>query len=298
MSLLVHVAILMLLALLNWRLDDRSSEPVLAGDWSELRVPERLERSLLPRDATRADGGGSGDPVPMTLASSLSEPIVRLRDEWPLESQGPEPLSPAVDTLGESIAGRGFRHRGGTGRGDGLGNGDGSGNGNGLSFFDLPASGSKFVFVLDCSGSMTERREGGDCRLDLVKHELVASIAGLPEENQFFIIFFNTFSVGMEAKTLQRATLANKKRHLKWAVSRQGGGGTDPRLALAQAFDLQPDVVYLLTDGQFDTEVSGEVDRLNTSRVVVHTICLGDPRGEPGLKRIAQRHSGSYKFVP
>lgn len=293
-----HALILLVLAWGKGVFDARSYESNLSADWVEPEIREVIDQSPSMADFSPSNGGGEGGLVPVTVASAQAEPVVELRADESIVLIGTERFLPVGDGLVESIAGKGLRQRVGAGRGVGLGNGDGTGLGSGLSFFDIPSLGSKFVFVLDCSGSMTEKQANGDCRLDLVKRELVAAIAGLGEEAQFYIIFFNTFSVGMEAKTLQPATLANKKRFLKWAVGRQGGGGTDPLPALSQAFELRPDVVYLLTDGQFETEVPGEIDRLNQSRVAVHTICLGDLRGEPGLKRIAERHSGTYRFVP
>ena len=107
-----------------------------------------------------------------------------------------------------------------------------------------------------------------------------------------------SIAVPMPAEKLQPATLANKTRYLEWCAKIRGGGGTDPRAALKRALELGPDVIYFLTDGVFKDDVAGEVTKLNTRGVSIHTFCFGDAAGEALLKSIAQRNSGTYKFIP
>jgi hypothetical protein len=78
----------------------------------------------------------------------------------------------------------------------------------------------------------------------------------------------------------------------------KGGGGTDPRAALKKALELQPDVIYLLTDGVFNDDAVAEVTKQNTRGVSIHTFCFGDAAGEGLLKNIARENNGTYKFVP
>jgi hypothetical protein len=64
-----------------------------------------------------------------------------------------------------------------------------------------------------------------------------------------------------------------------------------------RALDLQPDVIYLLTDGDFAEDVAGILRSQNTRGVPIHTICIGNIAGERQLREIARQHNGSYKFV-
>src|SRR4029077_18740700 len=166
------------------------------------------------------------------------------------------------------------------GGGFGRGVGDGHRNGSGSQFFELEPAGTKCVYVIGGSGSMTEPHSEARTRLERVKIELGRSIGGLPDEMEFFVIFFNRLAVPMPAEKLQPATLANKTKYLDWCAKVRGGGGTDPRAALKRALELQPDVIYLLTDGVFDYDVAGEVTKLNTRGVSIHTFCFGDAAGE------------------
>lgn len=221
--------------------------------------------------------------------------LARARSSLPLHF---EDRLPSARDLGESALGTKFGKGLSLGGGIGNGVGDGVGNGSGSQFFELETAGTKFVYVLDGSGSMTEPHSEARTRLERVKIELIRSIGGLPEQMEFFVIFFNRFSVPMPAEKLQPASLANKRKYLEWCMKVKGGGGTDPRAALKQALDLQPDVIYLLTDGVFDDDAVAEVTRQNTRGVSIHTFCFGDAAGENLLKNIADKNNGTYKFVP
>jgi len=67
---------------------------------------------------------------------------------------------------------------------------------------------------------------------------------------------------------------------------------------LTQAFRLEPDTIFLLTDGEFDREIVGHIERLNRDKQVrIHTICFIYSNGEPMLKEIARDNGGTYKYV-
>jgi hypothetical protein len=75
-------------------------------------------------------------------------------------------------------------------------------------------------------------------------------------------------------------------------------GETDPSKALERAFACQPDLIYLLTDGEFDKAIVDLVRRLNVGgKVRVYTIgFLYNPKGDV-LRAIAEQNGGEYKFV-
>ncbi len=184
------------------------------------------------------------------------------------------------------------------GGGFGSGFGAGAGDGDGAEFFELRTAGTKFVYVLDGSGSMTEPHSEARSRLERVKIELLRSIGGLPAEMEFFVIFFNQNAIPMPAEKLQRATLENKRKYLEWCVKIKGGGSTDPRAAVKQALKLEPDVIYLLTDGVFSENIAGLLRRENTRGVAIHTFCFGDASSAAQLKDIASQNHGTYTFIP
>ena len=78
-------------------------------------------------------------------------------------------------------------------------------------------------------------------------------------------------------------------------------GGTDTRPAMRRAFALQPDVIYFLTDGEFNavlTDLLDILDKLNRKRRVrIFTIAYVSQEGAPALQRIAREHNGEYRFI-
>lgn len=78
-----------------------------------------------------------------------------------------------------------------------------------------------------------------------------------------------------------------------------------PLPALRQAFAQRPQVIYFLTDGEFNNfasydEVVAEIAKLNAEqKVLVHTILLmsDDIKAEAALRKIAAGNSGVFKQV-
>jgi hypothetical protein len=160
-------------------------------------------------------------------------------------------------------------------------------------FFGMPiASARRIVYVVDRSGSMTDA-------IDYVKSELKRSIRELGEGKEFHVIFYSSGPpVEMPTRRLVNATDRNKELAVRFIDSVVAQGQTDPSKALERAFDVKPELIYLLTDGEFDKAIVGLVKRLNAAgKVKVHTIGFLYRMGEKGLKQIADQNGGQYKFV-
>lgn len=177
---------------------------------------------------------------------------------------------------------------------DTLGAGEGGAGGGGASFFGLEASGNKFVFVVDRSGSM---RDG--FRLEAAKAELIRVVSGMDRTMKFFIIFYNTRFEKMPAEGLVGATEDNRKTYLDWVRRIGATGNTDPTDAMLEALSLKPDAIWLLSDGLFPVQAATVIRQKNPgARVQIHTIALHDDGGKDILAKIAEENRGHYKFVP
>ena len=169
----------------------------------------------------------------------------------------------------------------------------GFGGGSGI-FTGMTAAGS-FAYVVDASGSM----EGA--RMRLVLSELTRSIQGLKETQEFFVVFFSdkTFSM-MWPKVEKRLVPAdgiNRNRVLQWAYNVSPDGGTDPQGALKQALELEPDVVFFLTDGDIPDTTRRTVKRHRKGTTVVNTICVGSHAATELMKEIAINSGGQFVAV-
>ncbi len=181
------------------------------------------------------------------------------------------------------------------GGGHSLGGFEGLGTGGrGPGFFGAGGTdeASKIVYVVDRSGSMTDS-------IDFVKFELRRAISELPETKSFHIIFFSSGPpVEMPTRRLVDATENNKQNAFGFVDGVIPHGQTDPSVALERAFEVRPELIYLLTDGEFDRAIVDLVKRLNPGQqVTVHTIAFLYQTGEQVLKEIAEQNNGKYKFV-
>jgi hypothetical protein len=274
---------------------------IVAEAESALRIDLPVQQMVSMASAVGGRPGVPGPIAPGIETSGQSTARAIAASMLNANAAAPFDLEPRLPAKGDLVASAlGKKVGKGIALGGGLGNGVGNGQGNGSAsqFFELSTAGTKVVYVLDGSGSMTEPHSEARTRLERVKMELVRSIGGLPDEMEFFVIFFNRVAVPMPAEKLQPATLGNKRKYLEWCVKVRGGGGTDPGDALKKALELKPDVIYLLTDGVFKDDAVRDVTKLNTRGVSIHTFCFGDASGESVLKEIARKNGGTYKFIP
>jgi len=160
--------------------------------------------------------------------------------------------------------------------------------------------GNRYVFVIDCSGSM--KRDG---RLSMAKRELTTAIASMEPDKEFFVYYYNHDSIPMLGG-IKKATKESLRITEPWINGRPAIGDTNPRKALRDAFNkTQPDTVWLLTDGIFMQQpgmipVATLIRELNAEdKVRVNTIGFHNNRNsvDKSLGPIAAANDGTYQFV-
>jgi hypothetical protein len=157
------------------------------------------------------------------------------------------------------------------------------------SFFGLRARGKTFIYVVDCSGSMSQ-----DDRLGRAKRELRRSIMDLRFGQRFQVIFYNDRPLAMPGGIPQSADLDGKVLFSHWLDLIGADGPTDPRGALQQAISLRPDAVFLLSDGEFPDATDLAIPKLNPRKVPIHCIDLSGGAAATQLRRIARDSGGQY----
>lgn len=202
---------------------------------------------------------------------------------------------------------------GGAGDGGGAGFGAGFGSGGGIGsagVWDLRVAGTRFVYVVDFSGSIL-------VVVDDLKRELKRSIGRLKPNQSFNVILFFSSAEGRErfvtesfAAGLQPAVAAQKEAFFEWIDRRAPMGSTEPRQALSRAIGLNPEVIFFFSDGYFDDKVVSDVaarnrgPRVRIQCLVFDELLLQDNSGMPRLtdgahrlKRIADENGGKLKVV-
>jgi uncharacterized protein with von Willebrand factor type A (vWA) domain len=170
-----------------------------------------------------------------------------------------------------------------------------AGAGDAPEFFGLGGSarGARcIVYVVDRSGSMLATFAD-------VAAELKRSVFALRRSQKFHVIFFNTGQpLQMPPRRPVSAITARKEQLAEFVDTVEPRGSTDPGPAMRAAFMAEPDVIYFLTDGEFDRILLQKLDRWNRDRRVrIFTIAYFDQTGAALLEEIAREHGGEFKFV-
>ena len=196
----------------------------------------------------------------------------------------------------------------GQGNGPGTGQGDGGGPvapfgppGGALSpnnpIFGRPSA-HRITFVCDASGSMLNK-------MGTLKHQLSQAVQNLGLNQSFGIVFFQDENYAALDPNLLMATPENKIRAEKFLDDVIPKGQTKPIPGIELAFKQKPELIYILTDGDFpDNEaVLKRIRELNRDKKVkVNTIAfVSDTDTDTAfmdlLKQIAKENNGVYKHV-
>ena len=165
-----------------------------------------------------------------------------------------------------------------------------------VEFFSVKSRAESVAFVVDCSGSMAGHRFQRACG------ELALAVSKLRPDQQVYVVFFNEGPVPLfkhdRAPELGVAAPLAKCDIISQLTSMKANGGTYPEPALAMAASLNPDVIFLLSDGQFDPLSSRTLAFLTHQKIKVNTIAFESPEGAHVLSQIAQDTGGTYRFEP
>jgi len=171
-------------------------------------------------------------------------------------------------------------------------------------FFNIHDKGVRFVYVLDCSGSMQNHNAIG-----VAKSELMASLHGLNAQQQFQVIFYNRdphimSHRGNKDGGLYWATDINRTLSERFVNQIQPDLGTVHLPALMSALGMDVDVIFFLTDAGTEMRASelAVIKRKNQGRSRIHCIEFGVRARLSGLddvnflQQLAEQSGGSYRY--
>ncbi len=297
----LHLILLLSLAYLGFRSGDSNTQVIL--EFSEIPAVEMMKTEI-EFQAIAVD-----DPVELELVEQTPSESDSLDLEFPtipLEMMEFVNLKNLFES-GDEVLGD-LEREFGVGEGNGSGNGAGEkpSGGAGAKFFGVNSNGTRFVFVIDCSGSMSGRRW-----YRAVK-ELNTAIDELGVDQQFLVLLYNSGTYVMMDRILNearlvRATEENKVDFRRWLRRQHTQGGTFPSKAMYAALRLYPDAIFLLSDGELQDGTQQLLPRWNVAvldsdqsrpRIPIHTISLGrSRRGQETLKAIARQNDGNFTLA-
>jgi len=175
-------------------------------------------------------------------------------------------------------------------------------------FFGVAGSARGVCYVVDCSGSMI-------IAFEYIQRELKRTVEALTPAQYFHIILYAAGEpIEMSPVRLMRANAPRRKEALDFIIrmklvtvadSQQGTKAVVN--ALRRAFevtsvDSRPaELIYLLTDGQFDHQQVDELIRQKqtgrTSPARINIIACGNRNNEVFLQKMAAAYQGQYRFV-
>ncbi len=193
--------------------------------------------------------------------------------------------------------------------------GKGPGGTGTTSLFGLAGEGGKFVYVFDRSESMNsvfslysaQQILATITPLKSAKMEMARSLNALSKANEFQIVFYNDlveiFGESHDEKKLYRATADNKQRANEYIESIPGEGFTNHLLALETAMTLDPDVIFMLTDGEAKDDLHPNMVRkivkfCKRRNIVINIVhfCQA-PRDNCTLVGLAEKTGGQHVFI-
>lgn len=196
-------------------------------------------------------------PAPITLPELPEVPLDQML-----------PLDPAaiVSDQVSSLVGTAGLGGGGQGAG-GLG-----GMGTGFSFLGIQSSGRRILLLFDISQSVVNKANRSGMPLSRIKEETLALIDILPSTSRFGIVQFSQ-NYKPFRQELVPATDSHREAVRQWVANEWTEGGTlggrgvvtNPRGligVLELAARLQPDVVFLISDGSFQWRVRGPIENI------------------------------------
>jgi hypothetical protein len=173
--------------------------------------------------------------------------------------------------------------------------GGGGGMGPKSPFMGVSGNAMKVVYLCDSSGSMMNK-------FDTLRQELRKACDGLKPVQAFDIIFFSEDKFLALDRELLLAVPETKRKAYDFLDKTAPHGSSDPIPGIQAAFKAGPQLIYILTDGDFpnNDQVIQEIRKLNKDKKVkINTIAFMD-RGEAYeklLKQIADENGGLFKFV-
>lgn len=251
---------------------------------------DSADAGALEMDVVEPDPTFKDDSQPVFSPSMIEPPVEKQRFDFKLDHSMFDPVNLGTVGLDEQT---------------GVQKNKGSGKATRVKFFGLESAGNKFVFVIDCSGSMGDER-----RYQRAVYELTRSMDMLRSNHLFLVILYNSATYPMldmdeESIRMLPANNTNKKRVTNWLKAQQPQALTLPMVAMKTSLDLEPSAIYFLSDGEFFDRTIPMLTKFNiddhstgATKIPINTITLGSTgMGAPMMRYIANQSGGRFLWV-
>ncbi|MEM6798691.1 MAG: hypothetical protein AAF589_04185 [Planctomycetota bacterium] len=174
---------------------------------------------------------------------------------------------------------------------------DGGGKPGTTRFFGSKSRGERFVFLIDNSASMKQGR------METTMLELQKAIGAMSAKQMFYVVFYSDQAYPMffpdSVDQMQPATRENKQRLGEWLNTVEMCTGGKVQDAMEMAVELDPHVVYLLSDGDIrSAKVMDFLTADNGWPFAVHTLGMTVRDAEAASRLVAIARANRGVFTP
>lgn len=139
-------------------------------------------------------------------------------------------------------------------------------------------------------------------RFETALNELLKAVGQLTARQRFYEIFYSDTAYPLfhpkPATELVNATGRNKQRLKLWLGTVQLCLKTNGKEAIAAAFALDPDVIFVLGDGAFTDKASAFFASRPQKKSPPHTLGMEvKDKDAAGFQKLAKSNGGTYKDV-
>ena len=291
MSLLLHVLLILPLGFLGLASSHEKQE---VRDWTPSAIPNEEIESLEDIEIDPLEEIVSEDEE---LSSEVADSGMADWDDLTVESllannsADLATISQGLDEIGLLLGEDG----------SGLASlGEGPGTAATASFFGTQVEGKRILYMLDNSGGMKKGK------FETLVEELLKSVDALQPRQQFYVIFYSDTVYPLfyprSATNFVRATKKNKDFLRAWLDTVELCLGNSIDEALAAANVIEPDVVFLLSDGKlFTTDAKERILLEGAGRnFPINTFGMGVKEGSTAaeeLQLVADANRGTYRAI-
>ena len=274
-SIAIHVAIFLLLASLVMVTDNEQKNVLIASAPSSADMVEEVEIQAETLEITDPTETQETEAPPETAEVELVTEAVTSMD-FMASVSGAAVTAPAVKSKDKGTGLKIPKRQ--------------------SSVFGTKTAANDYVFVIDNSNSMVKGR------FETALHELMIAVQGLNKKQRFYVIFYSDTAYGMmypnPVTQMVYATNQNKQRLYSWLMTVPMCLKTNGKEAIQAAFEMKPDVIYVLGDGAFGDGASRYFAAQPKGKTILHTRGMQvSPQLAKSFEALAKAHGGNYKDV-
>lgn len=186
-----------------------------------------------------------------------------------------------------------------------------------MKFMGVQSTGSSVVFVVDVSGSMISGEKSVKT-YEVLEKEVVKFIQSLDERSAFGIVVFSKDAKSFK-QHLVRASREEKERGINFLKKMTPETYRDPRAdeeekafhhgtradrGLAEAFEMKPDVVFFVSDGEPTGATTGQILKQveqsqagATKKTSINAVAYLADSGQKFMRELAEKNGGTFREV-